>query len=52
MRKGVSSDVYEGKRQAKNVKKGGERGEEKKSEEEKKMMKKKMMRDSPNPGGE
>ena len=53
MQKGVSSDVYEGKREAKKCEKEGEKGEEKKKEreKEKKRRKKKRMRDSLDPGG-
>ena len=49
---GVNSDVYEGKRQAKNVKKEEERGEKRKKKGGgEKRRKKKRMKDSLDPGG-
>ena len=52
MQNGVSSDVYERKREAKKRKKEGERGEEKKGKGRgEKKRKKKRRRDSPYLGG-
>ena len=49
MKNGVSSDIYEGKIQAKKCEREGERGKEKKGKGGGE--RKKRMRDSPNPGG-
>ena len=50
MQNGVSSDVYEGKRQAKKCENEGDRGDEKKWRR-RKLRNKKMMRGSLDPGG-
>ena len=50
VKNGVSSYVYEGKMEAKNRGKEGEKGEERKGNGEGEKKRKKMRRDSPDPG--
>ena len=51
MQNGVSSKVYEGKREAKKGEKEGDKGEGKKKRKEEKKKEKKKRKDSPYPGG-